>query len=99
MLRHFGKMLEVFPFSKLAKVGPVLRVYAIEYKEPPLFERHFDPGVSVAGHDRCLARVRSARLLRRNRGGLGPVAAVVTIGSWACGGYALLSRLRIRARE
>jgi hypothetical protein len=47
MLRHFGKMLDVFPFSKLAKAGPVLRVYAIEYVEPPLFERHFDPGVSV----------------------------------------------------
>jgi hypothetical protein len=48
MLRHFGKMLDLFPFSKLAKAGPVLRVYAIEYVEPPLFERHFEPGVSVA---------------------------------------------------
>jgi hypothetical protein len=47
LLRHFGKMLDVFPFSKLAKIGPVVRVYAIEYVEPPIFERHFDPGVSV----------------------------------------------------
>jgi hypothetical protein len=48
MLRHFGKMLEAFPFSKLAARGPVLRIYAIEYVEPPILERPFDPGVSVA---------------------------------------------------
>jgi len=48
MLRHFGKMLDVFPFSKLAKNGPVVRVYAISYVEPPILERPFDPGVSVA---------------------------------------------------
>ena len=48
MLRHFGKMLDVFPFSQLAKSGPVLRVYALEFVEPPLLERTFDPGVSVA---------------------------------------------------
>ena len=47
MLRHFGKMLDVFPFSKLAKTGPVLRVYAINYAEPPILERPFDPGVLV----------------------------------------------------
>ena len=48
MLRHFGKMLDVFPFSKLAQRGPVLRVYAIEYVEPPILERPFDPGAAVA---------------------------------------------------
>ena len=48
MLRHFGKLLDVFPFSKLAKNGPVVRVYAISYVEPPIFERAFDPGASVA---------------------------------------------------
>jgi hypothetical protein len=48
LLRHFGKMLEVFPYSKLSKAGPVLRVYAIEYAEPPVFERVFDPGAQVA---------------------------------------------------
>jgi hypothetical protein len=42
-LRHFGKMLERFPFSKLAKRGPVLRVYAIAHSEPPLLEREFLP--------------------------------------------------------
>ena len=35
------------------------RVYAIEYKEPPLFERHFDPGVSVADMIAASARRRS----------------------------------------
>jgi len=44
LLRHFGKMTELFPFSKLAQRGPILRVYAIEYVEPPLLERAFDPG-------------------------------------------------------
>ncbi len=48
MLRHFGKMLETFPFSKLAKNGPVVRVYAISYAEAPVFERVFDPGSFVA---------------------------------------------------
>jgi len=42
MLRHFGKVLEWFPFSRLAQRGPVLRVYALEYVEPPLLERPFD---------------------------------------------------------
>jgi hypothetical protein len=48
MLRHFGKMVELFPSSKLAQRGPVLRVYAIEYVEPPLLERSFDPGAVAA---------------------------------------------------
>jgi hypothetical protein len=48
MLRRFGKMLELFPFSKLAKGGPVLRVYALNYAEPPVLERAFDPGADVA---------------------------------------------------
>jgi hypothetical protein len=41
VLRQYGKMLGVFPFSKLAKRGPVLRVYAVEQVEPPLLEREF----------------------------------------------------------
>lgn len=48
MLRHFGKLLECFPFSKLAQRGPVLRVYAMEYAEPPAVERPFDTGIDVA---------------------------------------------------
>lgn len=45
MLRHYQKVLELFPFSKLAERGPELRVYAIELAEPALFERDFPPGV------------------------------------------------------
>ncbi len=47
MLRHFGRMLSLFPFSKLAKRGPVVRVYAVEHTEPPLFEREFAPGTDA----------------------------------------------------
>ena len=41
-------MLERFPFSILAKRGPVLRVYAIAHSEPPLIEREFLPGAEPA---------------------------------------------------
>jgi hypothetical protein len=44
MLRHCETLLTLFPFSKLAARGPVLRVYAIEMAEPPLLEREFAPG-------------------------------------------------------
>ena len=41
MLRHFEKLLGLFPFSQLAQRGPVLRVYALERQEPPQLEREF----------------------------------------------------------
>ena len=41
ILDQFGKLLGVFPFSKLAKRGPALRIYAIQLAEPPVFEREF----------------------------------------------------------
>jgi hypothetical protein len=47
VLAQFGKMLEQFPYSKLAKRGPVLRIYAIEHSEPPLIEREFDLGTEI----------------------------------------------------
>jgi hypothetical protein len=47
-LRHFGKMLERFPFSILAKRGPLLRVYAIAHSEPLLLEREFPPDAELA---------------------------------------------------
>lgn len=46
--RHFETLLGLFPFSKLAARGPVLRVYAIEIAEPPLLEREFAPGGPTA---------------------------------------------------
>ena len=45
MLKHLESLSEVFPFSKLAKRGPILRIYGVERVEPPLTEREF--GVSV----------------------------------------------------
>jgi hypothetical protein len=44
VLRHFETLTGLFPFSKLAARGPVLRVYAIEMAEPALLEREFAPG-------------------------------------------------------
>jgi hypothetical protein len=48
MLRDFEKLLTLFPFSKLARRGPVLRVYAIDYSEPPLRESDFPLGAEPA---------------------------------------------------
>jgi hypothetical protein len=68
MLRHFEKMLELFPFSKLAVRGPVLRVYAIEHAEPPLVEREFPlvtelstivEAASEFTHDDCAVQIDS----------------------------------------
>jgi hypothetical protein len=41
MLRYLEKVLARFPYSQLAKRGPVLRVYAMEQAEPPQIEREF----------------------------------------------------------
>ena len=38
---YFRKALEVFPVSKLAPAG-ALRVHAVSFQEPPLFEEWFD---------------------------------------------------------
>jgi hypothetical protein len=42
VLYQYEKLLARFPFSKLSKRGPVLRVYAIDHTEPPLLEREFE---------------------------------------------------------
>jgi hypothetical protein len=41
MLRHFQRVLECFPYSRISPEA-ALRIYAIEFKEPPLMERRFD---------------------------------------------------------
>lgn len=38
MLRHFEKLLRAFPYSKLSKGESVLRVSAVSFSEPALFE-------------------------------------------------------------
>src|SRR5271165_5718477 len=47
MLRHFETLVRLFPYSKLAQRGPLLRVYAIERVEPPVMEREIPPGPSA----------------------------------------------------
>ena len=42
MLRHFDGVLRKFPFSTISPAGPLLRIYALEFAEPPLLERRFD---------------------------------------------------------
>ena len=41
LLRQFGNILDAFPLSKLARRGPVLRIYAVELAEPSILEREF----------------------------------------------------------
>lgn len=48
MLKPFETMLRKFPFSKLVP-GVVLRGYALEPVEPPLFETRFEDGTAIAG--------------------------------------------------
>ena len=48
MLRYYGKLLDVFPFSKLTQHTQTLRVYAVDYAEPPAAERPFEPGTITA---------------------------------------------------
>lgn len=48
MLRHFTGLLEMFPFSRLSRRGPVLRVVAVSYAEAPVLERLFEPGAKAS---------------------------------------------------
>ena len=52
MLRHYAKLLETFPVSKLTQRAAVLRIHAVEFAEPPVAERPFpagsDPGDVLA---------------------------------------------------
>jgi len=58
MLRHYEKALALFPFSKLAKTESALRVYAVEYAEPPAVEESFpaplDPAAVIERAKRFL---------------------------------------------
>jgi hypothetical protein len=42
MLRHYEKLLRLFPYSRLSQGASTLRIHAISPLEPPLFERSFD---------------------------------------------------------
>ena len=46
-LRHLEELLRVFPFSRLGPGVPALRIYAVEFSEPPLFEHALSAETSV----------------------------------------------------
>jgi hypothetical protein len=60
MLRHFETLLELFPFSKLARRGALLHVYAVEHSEPALREHDFAPGATPADIVRAAAEFAHA---------------------------------------
>lgn len=56
MVRHFEKLLRLFPYSRLHRAGATLRVHAISTTEPPLVEELFEQ--VPEGLDRVIAAVR-----------------------------------------
>jgi hypothetical protein len=47
MLRHFGKLLDTFPFSKLRPGIAALSIYALEFVEPPLVAQAYTKETST----------------------------------------------------
>ena len=47
MLRHYEKLLRLFPFSPRNPSNSILRVQAISYSEPPLIEQAFPDPLDV----------------------------------------------------
>jgi hypothetical protein len=47
MLRHYEKLLRLFPFSRLAKQPSTFKVIAVDYSEPVVLEVPYPPPVPV----------------------------------------------------
>ena len=47
MLRHWEKLLRVFPFSRLSKSGSTLRVNALSFTEPALYEQSYNDPINL----------------------------------------------------
>jgi hypothetical protein len=47
MLRHYEKLLRLFPFSRLAKQPSTFKVIAVDYNEPVVLEVPYPPPVAV----------------------------------------------------
>lgn len=47
LMRQFERLLGAFPYSKLARHDPSLRVYAIAFNEPPLIETPLPSPIDV----------------------------------------------------
>ena len=69
MLRHFQKMVELFPFSKLSERSLQVRVYALEYAEPSQLAQDFTPATEPRVmletardfmHEDCLCEIDAA---------------------------------------
>jgi hypothetical protein len=45
MLRHYAKLLDTFPISKLSLRPQTMRVHAVSYSEPTVAEKPFEPTV------------------------------------------------------
>ena len=48
MLRHFERMLRLFPFSPQQQGQSLLQVQPIDFGEPPLIEQALEPPVEIA---------------------------------------------------
>jgi hypothetical protein len=47
MLRHYEKLLRIFPFSRLAGQPSTFKVLAVSYNEPPVIEIPYPPPVPI----------------------------------------------------
>jgi len=47
MLRHYEKLLRIFPFSRLARQASTFKVLAVDYNEPPVAEVPYPPPVPI----------------------------------------------------
>jgi len=47
MLRHYEKLLKLFPFSRLAQHPSTFKILAIDYSEPPVLEIPYPPPLSI----------------------------------------------------
>ena len=47
MLRHYERVLRLFPFSRLARQPSTFKVIAVDYNEPPVLEVQFPSPVKI----------------------------------------------------
>lgn len=47
MLRHFERLLRIFPYSRLSQTSSNLRVSAVSWDEPPLIETPMEPPLDI----------------------------------------------------
>jgi hypothetical protein len=47
MLRHYEKLLRIFPYSKLARQASTFRVIAVDYDQPAVLEVGYPPPVPI----------------------------------------------------